>query len=238
MVNSGIPLWFRCFKGVNDPDAFQSSLFKQGILFVHNLFSSKDCNLIFLADRWFPTCDIMQFIDSLSDIYCIRTRSNILIDIHDSTSYYSHVSSISDINPRSTSSLHFPNVYITEKKFKTKLVVSKSQNHKEPFYIFTNGNCSDAVKHYGYRFGSIEFIFKNHKSNGFYLESSKMRNIHAFSTLFGIACIAILWLTILGIDYSKNSSNIKKFCKFRTSKRNGGSPKRIFSLFNTRINVF
>lgn len=58
-------------------------------------------------------------------------------------------------------------------------------------------------------FGSIEFIFKNQKSNGFYLESTKMRNIHAFATLFGILCIAILWLTILGCDYSKNKNHFK-----------------------------
>ena len=34
----GIPLWFRCFKGKNDSDAFQLSLLKEGISYVSSLF--------------------------------------------------------------------------------------------------------------------------------------------------------------------------------------------------------
>ena len=44
----GIPLWFRCFKGNNDPNAFKTSLIKDGILYVHNLFKNKNCQLVFL----------------------------------------------------------------------------------------------------------------------------------------------------------------------------------------------
>ncbi len=87
-------------------------------------------------------------------------------------------------------------------------------------------------------FGSIEFIFKNQKSNGFYLESTKMRNIHAFATLFGILCIAILWLTILGCDYSKNKNHFKNYFKIRTSKRHYSLHTRTLSLFNTGLFFF
>ena len=86
--------------------------------------------------------------------------------------------------------------------------------------------------------GSIEFIFKNEKSNGFYLESSKVRNIHAFSTLFTLACVALLWLTIIGIDYSKNKHHFNKFFRIRYSKKNKSHFKRIFSLFNTGLYFF
>ena len=34
----GIPLWFRCFKGKKDPDAFKSDLIKEGISYCANLF--------------------------------------------------------------------------------------------------------------------------------------------------------------------------------------------------------
>ena len=120
----------------------------------------------------------------------------------------------------------------------TKLAISKSKNHKEPLYILTNGSIRDAIKHYGHRFGSIEFIFKNHKSNGFYLEATKMRNLHAFSSLFTLTCIAILWLTILGSDYSKNKNHFKSYFKFRTSKSNGLNKVRSVSLFNTGLFFF
>lgn len=48
---SGIPLWFRSFKGKTS-DAFQEQLIMDGISYVCELFGS-DYDLIFLADRWF-----------------------------------------------------------------------------------------------------------------------------------------------------------------------------------------
>lgn len=233
----GIPLWFRSFKGVNDPAAFSLSFINDGISYVHNLFKDKKCNLIFLADRWFNFRDIMAHIQSLGHTYCIRTKTNISISIDDFE--YSHmISTIADIDPLFSKSKYFDSVKITSFNFPTKLAISKTKDHKEPFYILTNGSTRDAVKHYGYRFGSIEFIFKNQKSNGFYLEATKMRNLHAFATLFTLVCIAILWLTILGSDYSKNRNHFNISFNFRISKSNGANKKRTFSLFNTGLFFF
>ena len=237
LVNNGIPLWFRCFKGVHDPDAFSISLINQGISYVVDLFKSKNYNLIFLADRWFNFRQVMQHIVSLSCTYCIRTKSNIAIEI-DNCDYSDMIASISDIEPFFSKSIIFDSVRITNSKFPSKLVVSKTDSHNEPLFILTNGDPKLAIKHYRYRFGSIESIFKNQKSNGFYLESSKMRNLHAFSSMFGLMCVALLWLTILGVDYSKNKNHFKNFLKIKSSKKNGGSFKRTFSFFNTGLFYF
>lgn len=237
MVNSGIPLWFRCFKGKNDPDAFKLSLIKDGISYIHDLFKYKNCNLIFLADRWFNFCDIMQHIDSLGHTYCIRTKSNISIYI-DNYEYSDMISSIADIEPHPTKSKYFDSVQITSNKFHSKLAVSKTDSHNEPFFILTNSSTREAIKHYGYRFGSIEFIFKSQKSNGFYLESTKMRNLQSFTTLFTLTCVALLWLTIIGADYSKNKNHFKDYLKIRYSKKNGQLQKRALSLFNTGLFYF
>ena len=48
--SQGIPLWFRCFKDKDDPEAFKEELLIEGINYIHHLFS-KDFDLIFLADR-------------------------------------------------------------------------------------------------------------------------------------------------------------------------------------------
>ena len=130
---------------------------KQGISYVLSLFSDKKCNLIFLADRWFNFREIMQHIDSLGDTYCIRTKSNVSIEI-DNYVDSDLIAFISDIEPRLSKSLYFDSVRITSFKFQTKLAVSKTVSHKEPFFILTNGNTRDAIKHYGYRFGSIELF--------------------------------------------------------------------------------
>ena len=77
----GIPLWFRCFDGTSNIDAFKMDTIKEGILYVHNLFASHNVKINFLADRWFNFVDIMQYIDSLNDTYYIRTKTNISIEI-------------------------------------------------------------------------------------------------------------------------------------------------------------
>ena len=242
----GIPLWFRCFEGVSDPDAFNLELIKEGILYVHNLFQDKkNLKLIFLADRWFNFKEIMGYIDSLNDTYCIRTKSNVSIHI-DNHPDSDMIASISDIEPTLSKSRYFDSVQITSSLFPTKLAVSKLDSHKEPFFILTNGSTREAIKHYGYRFGSIEFIFKNHKSNGFYLESTQTRNIQAFTTLFTLMNVALLWLIIIGADYSKAKSNVPKYFKIRYSKRvsaNSNSSQapnytRLYSIFNTALILF
>ena len=98
MASNGIPLWFRCFKGKQDPDAFSLSLINEGISYVYDLFKSKNYNLVFLADRWFNFREIMQHIDSLSCIYCIRIKTNVSIEI-DNFEYSDLIASISDIEP-------------------------------------------------------------------------------------------------------------------------------------------
>lgn len=195
MVNNCIPLWFRCFKGKQDSFAFSPSLFIEGISYVSNLFKHKNCRLIFLADRWFPFCSLMHYIDSIGAEYYIRAKSNTSIFInnfHDS----GMISKISDIELSNCKPTYFDDVYITHNRFHTKLAIAPALTSSDPFFIFTNGNTREALKNYGFRFGSIETIFKNQKSNGFYLESSKVRNIHAFETLFTLMCVALLWLTI------------------------------------------
>ena len=61
----GIPIWFRCFKGKHNPDAYSMDIIKQGISFCSNLFSNKHYHIIFLADRWFPHIEILSHIQSL-----------------------------------------------------------------------------------------------------------------------------------------------------------------------------
>lgn len=160
----GIPLCFRNFSGVEDPEAFSMDLINEGITFVHNLFNNTNCKLIFLADRWFNMRAIMQHIENLGDTYYIRTKSNVSIKINN-YEYADSIGFISDIEAQYSKSKYFDDVEITKYNFPTKLAVSKSKSHKEPFYILTNGNSREAVKSYGYRFGAIEFIFKNEKTN-------------------------------------------------------------------------
>ena len=48
-------------------------------------------------------------------------------------------------------------------------------------------------------------MFKNQKSNGFYLESTVNCSLKYFTSLYSLVCFATLFLTIFGADYTKNT---------------------------------
>lgn len=128
-------------------------------------------------------------------------------------------------------------VFYTRKLFKTNIVVSNYSNTDEPWYLITNDDTSRAVRNYSYRFGSIECVFKSQKSNGFRLESTNTQKIEHFISLFTVMCVALVWLTIIGSDYSKNKHHYS--IKIRdTKKHTNNTTSRLFSLFNLGLTIF
>ena len=235
MVNNGIPLWFRCFKGKNDSDAYEIDLIKEGISFCKNLFSDEH-HIIFLADRWFTNTEILSFIQSIGAFYCIRSKSFLTF------SYYNNrgdfiTKHLKDIKPPSHKAKYFKDVFFTHNHFITTIVVSKAYDSNEPWYIVTNDEPNRAVRNYSYRFGSIEPIFKNQKSNGFRLESTNTKKIENFISLFTIMCVALVWLTIIGVDYSKNKHHYSINIRISRKSKNGKIIRKI-SYFSLGLTIF
>ena len=108
---------------------------------------------------------------------------------------------------------------------------------KELWIIATNGDPKRAIKDYGYRFGAIETIFKSQKSNGFYLENTVNCTLEYFTCMYTMACLATLFLTLIGSDYTKNSKSYKNV-KITTHKKSNNVKTRISSLFNTDLTLF
>ncbi len=232
----GIPLWFRCFKGKHNPDAYKVALIKLGISYCHDLFTSKNYHIIFLADRWFPNTDVLSHINDLGCFYCIRSKSFFTYSFYDSHNRL-QTSHLRDIIPFKYHSRILKDVLYTRNKFPTSIVVSSASNSDEPWYIITNDDPSRAIKNYSYRFGAIECIFKSQKTNGFRLESTNTQKIEHFISLFTIVCVALTWLTIIGTDYvkSKNHYNLK----IRdVRKHSNNTTSRLYSFFNLGLTIF
>ena len=102
----------------------------------------------------------------------------------------------------------FNKIKFTEDKYITNIVISDSINTDDPWILFSNGNSKRAIKDYSYRFGCIESVFKNQKSNGFYLENTINCSLDYFKSMYCFACIGVLYLTILGSNYSKTQDVI------------------------------
>ena len=63
-------------------------------------------------------------------------------------------------------------IEFTEDKYITNIVISDSINTDDSWILVANGNYKRAIKDYSYCFGSIKSVFKNQKSNDFYLENT------------------------------------------------------------------
>ena len=231
----GIPVYFDCFKGSDNPNAFKIDTLKDGITAIDNLFKDKGFELIFLADRWFCSTELLEHIDRLGHTYCVRLKGN--IRVYNGDDYVK----AKKLKHRKYHAVVHRDVLITEKKFKTNIVYSNSIDTSTPWIIVTNKDIEHAVQNYSYRFGSIECVFKNQKSNGMNLGKISNMSIHAFTNMFAVLCICITYLTIVGADFSKNSKCYKNV-KITTHKNclvNGKRiKKRVMSLFNTGLTLF
>ena len=235
-----IPLWYRCFKGQYNPDAFKEELIIEGINYIYNLFKSKNSNIIFLADRWFPNSNVLSHINNLNCTYVFRAKSETKIKYFDKDEGHYIWKQIKEFNHIKGRSKVLQNVeYTVSNPIKTNIVLGRSNDVKEPWVLITNGNTSDAVRNYSHRFGAIECNFKNNKSNGFYIEDTKIQKISSFEGMYLLVNIATLWLTIIGVDYSKNKNKYAKKLKIRdTKKTKSGHIKRIISFFNLGLTIF
>ena len=234
IASQGIPFTFKCFDGNND-DAFSLNTLQSCIKDVSDLFKNRGFELIFLADRWFSSTKLLDFIDSLGHTYCVRLKGNIKV-------YKDGImTKAKKLKHRKFKSVIHKDVSITDKRYKTNLIYSASINTSTPWIIVTNGDPKRAIKDYGYRFGGVESVFKNQKSNGFHLNNINNASIKAFTTMYTILCTCQLYLTILGTDFSKNTRCYSKV-KIETHKtyiKDGRKVrKRVMSLFNTGLTLF
>ena len=166
--------------------------------------------------------------------FCFRSKSLFRFYYYNSDGQLIS-SHLRDINP-SSKTKYLTDVFYTRRLFQTNIVVARNIDTKEPWYLITNDNPSRAIRNYSYRF-SIECIFKSQKSNGFRLESTNTQKESHFISLFTIMCIALLWLTILGVDYVKNKHHYHLHIR-DAKKRKNGSTNRLISFFNLGLTIF
>lgn len=122
--------------------------------------------------------------------------------------------------------------------FQSNIAVSRKCMSNEAWIIVTNESPNESIRDYSHRFGGIETIFKNQKSNGFYLEDITTASLTSFINLYSLTCFSILFLNILGADYSKNTRCYKNV-KITTHKNYKKKEKvRVMSLFNTGLTLF
>lgn len=145
---------------------------------------------------------------------------------------------LSDLPSHKHRAIVHENIELYDSKYKTNIVISKYLNVKEPWIVVTNKDIPHAIQNYSHCFGSLECFFKNQKSNGLYLESINNASEKAYNTMYTLACTVVLFLTIIGTDYSRNTNCYKneKIITHKTYKDKGKI--RVMSLFRIGLTLF
>ena len=246
-----IPIWFKCDKTKSNrhyeiDELTKKCLFSEKVIFnaineVIKLLSPLNAKITFLADIWFCNLKLMKFIHDKGNYFCIRAKvnSNIRVYIYDKKEKHKIYKKFTDFPVRKHTSLYYENIELGDFHFKCNLSIARGKLSDDPWFILSNIEPNLALREYGHRFGAIEMFFKSQKTNGFNLEKTKTRNLHAYENLYSLVCFAGLWLTIIGIDYTKNYTHVKKnlnirFVKYDKNKK----PIRILSLFNLGLTIF
>lgn len=246
-----IPIWFKCDKTKSNrhheiDELSKKCLFSEKVIFdaiddVINLLSPLNSKITFLADRWFCNLKLMKYINSKGHYFCFRAKvnSNIKVYLFDKLENHFIYTKFSNFNIQKHHSLYYKDIELGNFHFKCNLSIARSKLSDDPWFILSNVEPNIALREYAHRFGAIEMLFKSQKTNGFNLEKTKTRNLHAYENLYSLVCFANLWLTIIGIDYSKNYIHVKNKLNIRFTKMNKNKkPIRILSLFNLGLTIF
>ena len=121
----GIPLWFGCFKGKNNPLVFKLDVIKEGISYVSKLFGD-NFDLIFLADRWFNSTKLMEHIDSLGHTFCLRLKGNIKVCYFDNLRKHNVGTHTQNLSGTKYRYKYYNNISYTDNEYKTNVVISDS----------------------------------------------------------------------------------------------------------------
>lgn len=252
--NQGIPIWFstertksNCHSTIHmnsRKKIFSEKFIIDAIDQVIDLLSPLNSKIIFLADRYFFNLKILKHIHDKSHFFCIRAKANSSVKVfaYDKKEGHFIYKLLSSFNSTFYHSSYYENLSFGDMHFKCNLTVSRSIStspDSENWYIVSNIKPQLAIKTYSKRFGSIEMFFKSQKTNGFYLESTRTKNLHAFNNLYGIACIASLYLNIIAVDYIKNHEHYKSRVNIKYNKKNkNGKLIRILSTFKLGLILF
>lgn len=212
----GFPIFFNTFEGKGKKEfgeAFRLKNIKDALSYVHNLIKSIDSNIeiVFLADRWFGNYfPLFNFINNeLNDYFVFRCKDNFKVYYYDEREKHKIWTFIHNLPNLKYHSRLFKNLEFTKNKYKYNLTICKSADHQERWFLISNVDPKRAKKFYGYRFGGIETIFKNQKSNGFYLEKTGIKHLHAFDIYILYYVLLLLIIYVLVLMYLKTLIVIK-----------------------------
>lgn len=152
-------------------------------------------HVVLLADRGFADTNLMSHVRELGWHFRIRIKCNFLV-------YQNGIfRSVDEFPLHPGEAMFLDNVHITWRKYgPVNLALGYSPDGKERWHVASDEPVDiETFQEYGLRF-DIEENFLDDKSNGFQLESSKIRSAEALERLCMVLAVSTLYLVSQGIE--------------------------------------
>lgn len=159
----------------------------------------KGAQVLLSADRFYPSCDLFEWLQGHGWHYRLRLKGNVLAD----PGYGDEVTT--GALAQGVTERYLPNVRLFARGVMTNVGILHEAGHAEPWIIAMN--ClptRSAVLDYGARWG-IEPMFSDFKSRGFELEDSQLERADRLERLVLIMALAMHWCVSIGRSDAANS---------------------------------
>lgn len=153
-----------------------------------------DVKVVLLADRGFADLDLLAVLKQLHWQYRIRIKSNFWVELPGRGCQL-----VGSFSLKAGQAIFLHQVRLGRKGYgPVSLALGRHSANQELWYILTDERPTlETFWEYGQRFW-IEEGFLDEKSNGFQLESSRLRDALALERLFLVIAVATLYLTTQG----------------------------------------
>ena len=130
----------------------------------------------------------MEHINSLGHTYVLRLRKNLKVLYQGKKDDEKVWKSLGDLPKYKFHATHYNEIELTENRYTTNIVIGDSRR---------------AIKDYSYRFGGIETVFKNQKSNGFYIENTVNCSLKYFQSMYYFFVLVFYFLPLWVLTLQK-----------------------------------
>ena len=150
-------------------------------------------DVMFLGDGEFDGIDLLKRIDSYRWRYVCRTAKDTILTQNDEMLTFENLA----VSPGTCITLR--DATLTLKQYgPVQAIAWWDEEYEEPIYLVTNLSVlEDPCEWYKKRF-TIETLFSDQKSRGFYLHKSHISEPERLAQLMMAACLAYIWIIYLG----------------------------------------
>lgn len=153
-----------------------------------------EASVTFLGDGEFDGTALQGDLRKAKWQYVCRTATSILITAYDVQL------SVGDIQPKRGELLAVTPAWMTADRYgPISLLALWEEQYEQPIYLITTiDDLDDAFRRYKKR-AHIETFFSDHKSRGFHIHKSHLKEPQRLCRLLIASCLAYIWLVYLGV---------------------------------------